>query len=272
MGAENEQAMAYRVIRYSPNILREEFIHVGVVLHAPGASRAGVRMLKEQEFGRLRRLHPEADFDVLRGLGTALEDELAGAGAPGVAARLERLSETLSNTVQLSPFKGVLAVQFEDELERLYEEQVRPAAKRSRLGAWLESSVAGIRAKVKEAFRSARIYDRLEHGLAVAEFTFAGDPMRLDHAYRRNGTRGFLHALPLARDAGPARSLALTIETMRKKLEKMECHAVCEDAPDAGDPKQAYIRELFGQPQIDIRLWPVAEIGKLAQRLAPELR
>ncbi len=268
-----EQALAYRVLRYTPNILREEFIHVGVLLQAPGAQRSGVRMLNESEYGRLRRLHPEADLELLRGLGAALGQALARSpSAWPMAEAIEKLEENLSNAVQFSPAKGVLAEDFDAELDRLYEEQIRPVATRGRLGAMTEHAMGWIRRQVKDALRRARIYERMAHGVSVEEYTYPGDPMRLDHGYQRNGTRGFIHALPLGRDAGPARSLALTVSTMRKRMERLECYAICEAVPQAGDRKQIFIAELMSQPEVGVKLWPVTEAGKLAQQLAPELR
>ncbi len=35
--------------------------------------------------------------------------------------------------------------------------------------------------------------------MRVAEFTFPGDPMRIDYSYRRNGTRGYVQTLSVSR-------------------------------------------------------------------------
>jgi hypothetical protein len=51
---------------------------------------------------------------------------------------------------------------------------------------------------------------------AAAEFTFPGDPMRLDYAYRRNGTRGFVQTLSVTRAPGDAKLFAYTAERIAK--------------------------------------------------------
>jgi hypothetical protein len=44
--------------------------------------------------------------------------------------------------------------------------------------------------------------------------------MRIDFSYRRNGTRGFVHALALGRDPGQAKLLAFTAEAISDHLKQ----------------------------------------------------
>ena len=126
--------------------------------------------------------------------------------------------------MQLSPQKGLLAEDLDAELDRLYRDQVEPP----RDGRRSEdlSTRNAIRTRANQVFRTAGIWPRLERRVRVDEFTYAGDPMRLDYAYRRNGTRGFVQALPLGRDPGQAKVLAFTADAIRAKLAKTEFLAV----------------------------------------------
>ena len=62
---------------------------------------------------------------------------------------------------------------------------------------------------------SGRDYD--DWAVRVAEYTFPGDPMRLDFGYRHNGTRGFVHAISVTRSPQDAKLLAYTAEHIQKK-------------------------------------------------------
>src|SRR5260370_16987920 len=69
-----ERACAYRVLRYTPNLVRDEWVNIGVLLFDPGTGERRLRLIEEQdEYNRVRRLHPQADETLLRPLPDALE-------------------------------------------------------------------------------------------------------------------------------------------------------------------------------------------------------
>ena len=100
---------AYQIVRYAPNLIRDEWVNVGVVLFEPSSGNVRARLVQEAaEFARIRRLHPEADENLLRNLGAIFDAPPNGARPDGVAW-LAKLEDILSNAVQLSPRKGLLA-------------------------------------------------------------------------------------------------------------------------------------------------------------------
>src|SRR5579863_2430041 len=129
-----ERSCTYRILRYSPNLVRDEGVNIGVLLFDPGTGERRLRLIEEQEeYNRVKRLHRDMDEGVLRDLREGLEERFAGAGAghgqeagPGLASGtaltevLKKWDEVLSNTVQLAPPKGVVAKDLDAELERLY--------------------------------------------------------------------------------------------------------------------------------------------------------
>src|SRR6267154_6538970 len=191
---------AYRILRYTPNLIRDEWVNIGVLLFDPGTGERRLRLIEERdEYNRVRRLHPQADETLLRALRDDLEDRFQSAVAKssngGSASWLQLLGkwdETLSNALQLAPQKGVHATDLDAELERLYADHVAMQRAPSRVGA--PGSRAQMRSYCSQVFRQARLWERIEKSVRAAEFTFPGDPMRLDYSYRRNGTRGFLQA------------------------------------------------------------------------------
>jgi len=72
----------------------------------------------------------------------------------------------------------------------LYADHVTAHHPAARTG--VPGSRGSLRAYCPEVFRQAQLWHRLEKRIPVAEFTFPGDPMRLDFSYRRIGTRGFV--------------------------------------------------------------------------------
>jgi hypothetical protein len=267
------------VVRYLPNLVRDEWVNIGILLFDPANGRILRRMIEEPgEFARVRRLHPGADEDLLRRLPEEFDAQFAaGAGAgpdPGLpgngwaAANLGRLEQTLSNAVQLSAQKGLLAADLDAELDRLYRDHVEPP-RYSRVFEDLATRNA-IRTRANQVFRSTGIWPRLERRIHVAEFTFAGDPLRVDYAYRRNGTRGFVQALPLGRDPAQAKVLAFTADAIRAKIPKSEFIAVTEVEPRPQDnPRHRFVTGLLEERQIPVV--PLARLADWAFQLRPAL-
>jgi len=261
------QTCTYHLLRYVPNLIRDEWINVGLVMLDSAAARPRVRVLADDdELARVRRVHPEADLGVLRALGPALEAQIAANG-DDPQTRLAKLDQTLSNLVQFSPRHAVLTDDADAEFDRLYRDHVEPPRGRARAEA---ASRTAIRTRITDVFRRAGVLDRLERHLRVDEFTYKGDPMRLDYAYRRNGTRGFVHALPLDRDPAQAKALAFTAGQIRRRIERSEFAAVTETAPRAGDARHEFVSGLLaGQ---GIQVVPLPALTDFVNRLRPELR
>lgn len=85
----------------------------------------------------------------------------------------------------------------------------------------------------------------------AAEFTFAGDPMRLDYGYRRNGTRGFVQALSVSRAPADAKLLAYTVEHVRKKVNSAEFTAVTDVHLLAENERHRFVQETLRDAGVD---------------------
>jgi hypothetical protein len=266
MATENLQPCAYRILRYTPNLVRDEWVNIGVVLLDSAGKRARVKCIEDAaEFARIRRLHPNADEQVLRALQSGFEARFAANGDDPQAV-LAKLDETLSNVLQLSPQRGVLAEDFDAELDRLYRNHVEPP--RLRRAAEVNSRV-GIRIRMRNVFRSAGILSRLTSGVRVDEYTFRGDPFHLDFGYQRNGTHGFVHALPLSRDPAPAKVLTFTAGRVRARIASAEFTAITETEPQPGDARHAFIAGLLAEQNIS--LLPVARLEEFVSRVRTQL-
>ncbi|MGH9774893.1 MAG: DUF3037 domain-containing protein [Candidatus Acidiferrales bacterium] len=268
MANEKLSTFTYRVLRYAPNLVRDEWVNIGVLLFDVSRGRLHSRFVEEPaELARVRRLHPAADENFLRALPADFDAQVAA--APEASAFVEKMDQTLSNLIQLSPQKAVLAEDFDAELERLYREQVAPPRYRERAGLF-ESTRAFIRQKLSDVFRRHRILSRLEKAVRVEEFTEAGDPLRIDYAYRSNGTRGYVHAVALARDPAQAKVLAYTAECIRARQPESEFAAITESAPQLENPRHRFVASLLTTQHIEIV--PLAQAEQFAVRLRTRLR
>jgi hypothetical protein len=260
----------YRVIRYMPNLERDEWVNIGVMLQeagdsaAPTAPRRDARMLEEDgDFARLRRLQPEVDVELLRNFSPGFAAVVREQGGGGAEAFLRGIDDAFSNRLQMGPAKSVLAAEFEGELERLYQAQVVPV--RGVRGGLLENTRAWIRARLSDVFRRRGILAKMQRSVRVEEFTEPGDPLRIDYSYRANGTRGFLHAISLARDPAQAKVLAYTAECIRARVPKTEFAAVVEMEPAAENPRHQFVARLFEGQQI--AMVPLNRIERFAEEL-----
>jgi len=269
MPDEALQPCAYHVVRYQPNLIRDEWVNIGVLLLDPSSGRVRQRWLEEAaDFARLRRLHPAADEELLLRLPAEFDRALAGPGIDA-AAVLEKFDQTLSNAVQLSPRKGLLAGDLDAEIERVFREQVEPLRELRRGPAEIRTR-SDLRAQAADYFRSEKILRLMDRGVRVSEFTYPGDPMRIDFSYRRNGTRGFVQSVALGRDPSQAKLLAFTADAIRGRIEHAEFLAVTEREPARGNVRDQFVTGVLRDNEI--RVLPLAGLRKWAHDVAPALR
>jgi hypothetical protein len=258
--------LTYRILRYVPNLMRDEWVNIGVLLEdGPNAQRAIKLIEEDSEFARLRRLNPAMDDSLLRGLAGTFDAELRKP-SEAVAAYLEKLDQTLSNAVQFSPVKGVFAEDFDAELDRLYQDQVAPPA-RAR-GGIIESTRAWIKARLNDVFRRRRV-PQLGRGIRVEEFTQPGDPLRLDYGYR-NGVQGYIQAVALGRDTAQAKVLAYTAERIRARVPDVEFTAITEIEPVRENSRHQFMVKLFDEQRIAVV--PLNRVERFAEDLRARLQ
>lgn len=145
-----ERTCAYRILRYTPNLVRDEWVNIGVLVYDPQSGERRLRLIEEQEeYARLRRLHPEADESLLRALRDDLEDRFesarslkghgsngGGANGSGLQELLRKWDDTLSNALQLAPQKGLIGNDLDAELDACMETTSPCCAYPAALALW----------------------------------------------------------------------------------------------------------------------------------------
>src|SRR5260370_25290450 len=101
----DEHGFVYHILRYTSNLIRDEWVNIGVVLFDPLTGALRLRLVEEQdEYARIRRLQPAADEDTLRGFRDHLEDRFATflrnrrAGQGGAGRVGEEVQKQIENT------------------------------------------------------------------------------------------------------------------------------------------------------------------------------
>jgi hypothetical protein len=260
-----ERAFIYRILRYTPNLVRDEWLNIGVLVYDPATGERRLRVIEEEaEYTRVRRLLPKADESLLRRLRDDLEDRLVKAGelfnASDVHAAenghaswqklLQKWDQTLANVLQLAEQKGVYASDLDTETERVYSEKVAIPRKAPSVGA--PGTRASVRSYCNQVWKQAHLWGRIDKGVRVEKFTFPGDPMHIDFGYRSNGTRGFAQALSVSRSPGDARDLAYAVQHIRSKISSSEFTAVT-DVPLAPENKRHnFVRETLRDVGVEI--------------------
>jgi Protein of unknown function (DUF3037) len=245
--------------------LRDEWVNIGMLVFDERTGERRLRLIEdEEEFHRVRRLHPAADESLLRRLRDNLDSlvlaegrvsDWSHGGGGEWLRQLGKLDGVLSSTIQVSDPQGTRAMDLDAEVDRLYTLHIAmPRAGR----AGLPGSRGQLRASCSQVFKQARLWERLEKSVRAAEFTFPGDPMRLDYSYRRNGTRGFVQTLSVTRAPADAKLLAYTAKHIQEKAAFTPEFAAVTDVPlEAGNDRHRFVRDTLREVGVE----PVALEG-----------
>jgi len=266
----------FQLLRYVPDAVRNEYVHIGVILREQGSAEAAeVRFTRD--WRRVRCLDPEADTALLEGM----ESELRRRFREEPQGRLMQLLEdSLSLNVQMTAPKAYLAESLPagmEELMRLYVEPQR----RERLPRL--RGRAAIQAAMRSEFERAGVWDLLRKQIPAAEYTRPGDPLRIDAGYRPNGLIRMFHAVSLEPGVEMAKVLAFSSAGLRAGVERMEraqleLTAVIEPAARIGATDQEPERlEMyrFGVETMEehqIRVLTTSDMGRVAETARRELR
>jgi hypothetical protein len=277
----NDQRLTceFQLLRYVPDPVRNEFVHVGVLLREQGATLAGEPAMElrfTRDWRRVRCLDPDADTSLLEGMESELRQRLRH-DPDGKMMRI--LDEALSLNVQMTTPKAYLAESLPAGVEELMRLYVDPQ-KRERVPRL--SGRAAIQSVMRSEFERAGVWDLLRKRIPASDYTRAGDPLRLDAGYRPNGVIRMFHAVSLEPGLDLAKVLAYSAAGLRAGVQRMEKAdleltaiieptaklAATDDEPD----RLAMYR--FGVETMEenqIRVLTTADMGRVADTARHEL-
>src|ERR1700749_4921718 len=205
----------FQLLRYVRDAVRNEFVHIGVILREPGTGEQ-VQVRFTRDWRRVRCLDPEADTAMLEGM----EGELRRALSEEPEGKLKQiLSESLSLNVQMTEPKAYLAESLPagvEELMRLYVEPP-PRERVSKL-----RGRSAIQALMRGEFERAGVWELMRKQIRASEYTRPGDPLRIDAGYRPNGIIRMFHAVSLEPGVEMAKVLAFSAAGLREGVQRVE--------------------------------------------------
>jgi hypothetical protein len=277
MSSGNERrACEFRLLRYVPDAVRNEYVHIGVILREQG-SREAAQVRFTRDWRRVRCLDPNADTALLE----AMESELRRCFEEEPDGKLMRLlTEALSLNIQMTEPKAYLAESLPAGMEELMRLYVEPPPREHvpRL-----SGRAAIHARMRSEFEHAGVWDLLRKRIAASTYTRPGDPLRIDLGYRPNGIIRMFHAVSLEPGVEMAKVLAFSVAGLRTGVERvekaeLELTAVIEPAAKLGasddDPERLAMYR-FGVETMEehqIRVLTTSDLGRVAETARRELR
>ena len=265
----------FQLLRYVPDAVRDEGVHIGVILREQGSAHAEVQFT--HDWRRVHCLDPDADTALLEGMESELRLRLLE--EPG-GKLMRLLEESLSLNVQMTVPKAYLAESLPagmEELMRLYVEPPR----RERVPRL--SGRAAVHARMRTEFEHAGVWDLLRKRIAVSAYTKPGDPLRIDMGYRPNGMVRMFHAVSLDPGLEAAKILAFSAAALRSGVERvekaqLELTAVIEPAARVGatdeEPERLEMYR-FGVETMEehqIRVLTTSDMGRVAETARRELR
>ncbi len=294
-GERQRRECEFQLLRYVPDAVRNEYVHIGVILRERAAEdRPGQTEVRfTRDWRRVRCLDPDADTALLESMESELRRRLEH--EPG--SRLMRiLEESLSLNVQMTEPKAYLAESMPAGMEELMRLYVDPPA-RERVAR--VSGRAAIQSRMRTEFERAGVWELLRKRIAASAYTRPGDPLRIDVGYRPNGVVRMFHAVSL--DAGVsagigtrigagaatglemAKVLAFSAAALRAGVERvekaeLELTAVIEPAAALGatdeEPERLAIYR-FGVETMEehrIRVLTTSDLERVAATARRELR
>jgi hypothetical protein len=274
------------LIRYVPDVVKGEFINIGVLLREAGGGASGVDtpggavVRFTRDWSRVRCIDADADIGLLEGLEGEIGARLrmAGTDVPGIKPVMEILEDTLANSVQMTEVKACLAESLPAELEQLmkmYVEPLKVKTERKRTG---RAAIAGA---MRTEFERAGVWGLMRKRIAASLYTRAGDPMKIDCGYRPNGVIRMFQAVSLEWDVEAAKGLAYSAPQLmegvqRVEAARLELTAIVEPLRAVSDTEdEAMERYRFGVEAMErqeIRVVTMSDLARVAETARVELR
>ncbi len=279
MSPESQRCQCeFQLLRYVPDAVRNEYVHIGVVLREQGGTGGGDRLAVRftRDWRRVRCLDPDADTALLESMETELRQSLA-ADADGKLRRI--LEESLSLNVQMTAPKAYLAESLSAGVEELMRLYVDPPARER---AQRLSGRAAIHQKMRAEFERAGVWDLLRKRIPASDYTRPGDPLRIDAGYRPNGIIRMFHAVSLEPGVEMAKVLAFSAASLRAGVERiekaaLELTALIEPADKIAseDDTERLALYRFGVETMEehqIRVLTTADMERVAETARRELK
>jgi Protein of unknown function (DUF3037) len=277
----------FYVLRYVPNVVKGEFVNIGVVLLEAGESDAAYSDVRlTRDWRRVRCVDPEVDIGLLQAVEQELRSKLQSRAPEAINYKgpvsrrewlLDQIETSWAGALQMAPVMGVLTESPEVEMGVLatayLESQARGKQERAVRGRM------AIYNAMRGAFEEAAVWALMQKDIPAAEFTRPGDPFTVDFGYQPNGVLHMLQAFSLAGQTGSAqvnaaKALAFSYRDLNEGLIRIrhvesDLTAIVEDGLDVNDPAVGFALATLAES--DVQVARVNEMAAIAERVRAEM-
>ncbi len=271
MAGSDKHELGFFLLQYVPDVEKGEFANIGVVLVGGGADAGYADVRFTRDWRRVLCLDPGADLEWLQ----ALERDIAmrlmdGSGRADI---LYRLGDLCSSTIQLSASRGCVGQEPALELEALAKTYLAGAPLQA--GKRVPGARRRIVARIKDAFEREGVWGLMQREIAAEKYTYKGDPLKIDCAYRPNGVIKMFQAVALGSDVDSAKVLAFSYPDLaagiaREEKAETSLTAVVEEHLDQSD--EAILFALAMMQRAGIAVAEVEDLPSIATQARLELK
>lgn len=262
----------FSLIRYVPDPVKGEFVNIGVLLREAHAAQPPVVKFT-RDWSRVRCMDAAADVELLESLEAEMNARLLAGERADTNPMMQVLEDTLSNSLQMTEMRGTLAENIAaemDSLMRMHVESLKTPALRRK-----QSGRAAIVSVMRDEFERAGVWGLMRKRIRAAQYTRAGDPLKIDCGYRNGKVRMF-QAVSLESDAEAAKGLAYSAAGLRDGVTRaegveLELTAVVEAQSKSADA-ELYAFGVGLMESAALRVVTVADLAAVAETARRELR
>lgn len=268
------------LLRYVPNVAREESVNIGLVMTESAEDRDGFADVHiTQDWKRARCLFPDTDVEMLEALGREIKGRIAN--LQDRASLIHEMAEWYSNAIQLSPVRQVFAedpvVEMKNLVSTLVEIPRLPGAQLEEVPV-RRAGRKWILAGMTDAFKAAGVMPFLMANMPVSPYTNETDKFTFDYSYSfgLNGeTTKVFHAVSLVDKGKDTEMFPFRVAKIAPKLAQIKktqpaFTAIVEDHFDPGDTYVASVLAFMKDENIQVS--PVREMPGIAARAQVELK
>jgi hypothetical protein len=269
----DRRKLEFFLLRYVPDVAREEFVNIGLVMTESGGDGGGFAGVHfTADWRRARCLDPNVDVEMLETLGREMERRLNDVQQR--ALLLHEMMDSYSTSIQLSPIWQCVAEDPAKELKDLAHKLVEMPTiwtperqtETKKVGRkWIHDGMS-------DAFRSAGVLGFLSTDVAASTYTNPADDFVFDFAYPLGDQLKIFHAVSLAAVGTETRMFPLRVAKIVPRMKERDkvsprITAVVEDRFDEEDKAVKSILAFMADEQIQLeRLREMPEIARVARR------
>jgi hypothetical protein len=263
--------LEFFLLRYVPDVVKGEFVNVGLVAIGDGPSGAELVDVRfARDWGRVLCLDPQADLDVLAKLQEEIRQEIGQ--TRDRAALFRRMEDSFSNVIQVSPImpvltEGTVASEVETVARTFLE---TPKLRRTREPAGRQKILETMR----DEFEKAGVLTLL-NAVPAEPYTKQGDPFEFDFGYRVEGEIKLFHAVSMKASVDAGVMLAARYPKIVPVMAQLTgttplLTAVIEAALDKSSSEVGFALEMMEESRIKVST--TAEMPGIADVARRELR